>query len=82
MDDGRTPEHGYIISSPREPDGSGELMSNPQFFDLQTPHSHIFSSLTMFHRFPNALLISCRSDNNSPHHELGKQDSHDIMSNV
>ena len=25
MVDGRTPEHGYIISSPSEPDGSGEL---------------------------------------------------------
>ena len=24
-DDGRTPEHGYTISSPCEPDGSGEL---------------------------------------------------------
>ena len=24
-DDGRTPEHGYIISSPCEPNGSGEL---------------------------------------------------------
>ena len=25
MDDGRTPEHGYTISSPCEPEGSGEL---------------------------------------------------------
>ena len=25
MDDGRTTEHGYTISSPCEPDGSGEL---------------------------------------------------------
>ena len=25
-DDGRTPEHGYTISSPREPDDSGELI--------------------------------------------------------
>ena len=24
-DDGRTPEHGYTISSPCEPNGSGEL---------------------------------------------------------
>ena len=24
-DDGRTPEHGYTISSPSEPDGSGKL---------------------------------------------------------
>ena len=58
MDDGRTPENGYIISSPCEPDGSGELLSNPQFFDLQTPHSHIISSFTIFRRFPNALLKS------------------------
>ena len=26
-DDGRTPEHGYTISSPCEPEGSGELKS-------------------------------------------------------
>ena len=26
-DDGRTPEHGYTISSPCEPNGSGELGS-------------------------------------------------------
>ena len=26
-DDGRTTEHGYTISSPCEPDGSGELKS-------------------------------------------------------
>ena len=27
-DDGRTPDHGHPISSPCEPDGSGELISN------------------------------------------------------
>ena len=27
-DDGRTLEHGYTISSPYEPEGSGELSSN------------------------------------------------------
>ena len=27
-DDGRTPEHGYTISSPCEPKGSGELKKN------------------------------------------------------
>ena len=27
-DDGRTPEHGYSISSPCEPEGSGELKIN------------------------------------------------------
>ena len=26
--DGRTPEHGYTISSPCEPNGSGELITN------------------------------------------------------
>ena len=26
-DDGRTPEHGYTISSPCEPKGSGELIN-------------------------------------------------------
>ena len=25
VDDGQTPEHGYTISSPFEPNGSGEL---------------------------------------------------------
>ena len=29
-DDGRTPEHGYTISSPFEPNGSGELTSSPK----------------------------------------------------
>ena len=28
-DDGRTPEHGYTISSPCEPNGSGELKNEP-----------------------------------------------------
>ena len=27
MDDGRTPDHGHPISSPCEPNGSGELIS-------------------------------------------------------
>ena len=31
-DDGRTPEHGYTISSPCEPNGSGELII-PYFQD-------------------------------------------------
>ena len=36
VDDGRTTEHGYTISSPCEPDGSGELKirytpANPSF---------------------------------------------------
>ena len=36
-DDGRTTEHGYTISSPCEPDGSGELkmgfvMTEPDFY--------------------------------------------------
>ena len=29
-DDGRTPEHGYTISSPCEPEGSGELKRTKQ----------------------------------------------------
>ena len=32
MDDGRTPEHGYTISSPCEPEGSGELKSTTKLF--------------------------------------------------
>ena len=29
-DDGRTPDHGHPISSPSEPNGSGELTSSPK----------------------------------------------------
>ena len=39
-DDGRTTEHGYTISSPCEPDGSGELMRlriEPCKIDLSSP---------------------------------------------
>ena len=32
MDDGRTTEHGYTISSPCEPDGSGELKKKCSLF--------------------------------------------------
>ena len=32
--DGRTTEHGYTISSPCEPDGSGELISMPKPFKV------------------------------------------------
>ena len=34
VDDGRTTEHGYTISSPCEPDGSGELKTH--FFAIKT----------------------------------------------
>ena len=30
-DDGRTPEHGYTISSPCEPNGSGELITKTNY---------------------------------------------------
>ena len=46
----RTTDHGYTISSPCEPEGSGELKSRKQyafskhrFFVLQTPNGHTFS---------------------------------------
>ena len=32
--DGWTPEHGYTISSPCEPNGSGELKTNFAKFDI------------------------------------------------
>ena len=32
VDDGRTTEHGYTISSPCEPDGSGELKISDQWY--------------------------------------------------
>ena len=32
-DDGRTTEHGYTISSPCEPDGSGELIKQLMTFE-------------------------------------------------
>ena len=34
-DDGRTPEHGYTISSPCEPKGSGELISGSSPFSVK-----------------------------------------------
>ena len=41
-DDGRTTEHGYTISSPCEPDGSGEL----KIEDKSKPQNHnlVFSN--------------------------------------
>ena len=33
-DDGRTTEHGYTISSPCEPDGSGELIKKKELAGL------------------------------------------------
>ena len=34
-DDGRTPDHGHPISSPCEPNGSGELISCEHFLVIQ-----------------------------------------------
>ena len=42
-DDGRTPDHGHPISSPCEPDGSGELIKVG--FKGYTFHGHIFLML-------------------------------------
>ena len=36
MDGGRTPDHGHLISPPREPNGSGEL--------IKTKILHLFKS--------------------------------------
>ena len=34
-DDGRTPDHGHPISSPCEPNGSGELKKGLKFMSLE-----------------------------------------------
>ena len=41
MDDGQTPDHGHRISSPCEPNGSGELKSdnNGFFFENLQPET-------------------------------------------
>ena len=33
-DDGQTTEHGYTISSPCEPDGSGELINMFEYYGI------------------------------------------------
>ena len=38
-DDGRTPEHGYTISSPCEPKGSGELKTSTCRFSFESSFS-------------------------------------------
>ena len=42
--DGRTPDHGHPISSPCEPDGSGELKTNNQF------DNHDITGLSFLHK--------------------------------
>ena len=41
-DDGRTTEHGYTISSPCEPDGSGELTSDGRLSLTNEKDHHYF----------------------------------------
>ena len=38
-DDGRTPDHGHPISSPCEPNGSGELIPEDQWSCKRSPES-------------------------------------------
>ena len=43
-DDGRTTEHGYTISSPCEPDGSGELKTHTLAEASQAPDTNVLMS--------------------------------------
>ena len=47
--DGRTTEHGYTISSPCEPDGSGELIINLRI--ISKPHAYLQSMVTTSVKF-------------------------------
>ena len=44
-DDGRTPDHGHPISSPCEPNGSGELKMGLKGYSL---HGHVFMMEQMY----------------------------------
>ena len=50
--DGRTPDHGHPISSPCEPDGSGELIKplREDFFCFSNCKSMWFNVSTLFKR--------------------------------
>ena len=41
MDDGRTPDHGHPISSPCEPNGSGELIKQQPHVNKERSHVRI-----------------------------------------
>ena len=45
----RTPDHGYTISSPCEPEGSGELITAEQHFNRKEIGQHIVD-LCQIHR--------------------------------
>ena len=68
VDDGRTTEHGYTISSPCEPDGSGELIScvmrKPNFGILTAKLISAFVFTTqivqfLFYLIPKLLAFLC-----------------------
>ena len=62
-DDGRTTDHGYTISSPCEPEGSGELKNEypckPQFYYTKVGCKGVFITRTCFHD-----VVSAQSDQN------------------
>ena len=49
MTDGRTPDHGHPISSPCEPNGSGELkIGIPQFCYIKVGYKGVYITWTCF----------------------------------
>ena len=64
--DGRTTEHGYTISSPCEPDGSGELKTSKNAFLGYGRRAHIpLDSFDKFHKqksCPFAVLPVCMQE--------------------
>ena len=48
MDDGRTPDHGYTISSPCEPNGSGELkIYDSIFWDIYFQNPDVIKAMSL-----------------------------------
>ena len=66
-DDGRTPDHGHPISSPCEPNGSGELINHDKHPDESKTRTHRLSKLPNDGDpwAPNNLLIPEQKKNTS-----------------
>ena len=64
--DGRTPEHGHPISSPCEPDGSGELKTTPNTPKIESGLTQLIMMGESIHQI--------RVNVTSPHmsHNMGK----------
>ena len=49
--DGRTPDHGHPISSPCEPNGSGELIKPAKYINLQSNNVNIIDENIFFYDY-------------------------------